>query len=72
VQVVAVACAGYLLAAGVVVVDTFTAVNPFTPLEAPPITLLLAGAGLLSLLVPAGLTLAVLHRAQPVAGLEHP
>jgi hypothetical protein len=70
--VILLACVGYFLAAGVVVVDTFVAVSPLAPLEAPLITSLLAGAGLLSLLTASGMTLVALRRAPAVPGLEHP
>jgi hypothetical protein len=72
VRVILLACAGYFLAAGVVVVDTFVAVDPLAPLKAPLITSLLAGAGLLSLFAASAWTLAALRRASPVPGLEHP
>jgi hypothetical protein len=65
VRVVALACLGYALAAGVVVVDTFIAVRPLAPLHAPVVNSVLAGAGLASLLAAGGLTLAALARRTP-------
>ncbi len=70
-RVMGVACSGYVLAAGIVVVDAVGAVSPLVELQAPHATSLLAAAGLLLLLTAAGLTLAGLVRAPLVAGFEH-
>ncbi|HEV7663796.1 MAG TPA: hypothetical protein VGQ62_09700, partial [Chloroflexota bacterium] len=72
VKVIALACVGYVLAAGVVVVETFTAVNPFAPVQGPLIMSLLTGAGLLSLLTAAGLAIAGVRRAQWIPVLDQP
>jgi hypothetical protein len=69
IRVIALACLGYFLAAGVVVVDTFVAVNPLALTQAPLIDTTLAGAGMLLLLTAIGLTLAGLRRTPLAAGL---
>jgi hypothetical protein len=71
-RVLAVACFGYLLAAGIVVVDTFMAVNPAAPLEAPLINTVLAAAGIACLLGAWGRALVAVHRNPGPTGLEHP
>lgn len=72
IRVIALACTGYLLAAGVVVIDTFTAVDPLVPLEAPLINTLLTAGGILALITAACLVLTRLRRSPPVIGLRHP
>jgi len=62
VRVVALACLGYFLAAGVVVVDTFVAVDPLALTSAPLIATTLAAAGVLVLLTAVGVTVAGLRR----------
>jgi hypothetical protein len=71
VRIVALGCAGYCLAAGVVVVDTFIAVDPLAPLDAPLITSVLAGGGILALLSAGVLTLHGLRTAPARTGIEH-
>jgi hypothetical protein len=71
VRIVALGAAGYLLAAGVVVVDTFVSINPLAPLDAPLITTVLTVGGIISLLTAGIRTLARLWREAPAAGLEH-
>lgn len=60
--VVLLGCAGYLLTAGVVVVDTFIAVNPIAPQTAPVLTTVLSAGGLAALLTAGVLTIAAVAR----------
>lgn len=70
-RVVVLACAGYFLAAGVVVVDTFVAVDPLALTTAPLIDTALAAAGLLCLLGAGGQALLGLRRTPlPGSGLS--
>ena len=57
VRVVTLACAAYVLAAGTVVVDVFTAINPLSLRGAPLVNTLLGVAGALGLLIAYTLTL---------------
>lgn len=73
VRVVALGCAGYLLAAGIVVVDTFIAVNPLAPWSAPVVNTVLAAGATAALLAAGALTVAgVLRSPVPLDGLRHP
>jgi hypothetical protein len=69
VRVVTLACLGYGLAAGVVVVDTFVAVNPLALTQSPLIDTTLAAGGIIALLAAYGMALAGLRRAPLAAGL---
>ncbi len=71
VRIVALGCIGYGLAAGVVVVDTFIAVNPLAPLNAPLITSVLAGGGIVALLAAGVLAVRGLLTQPARAGIEH-
>jgi hypothetical protein len=71
VRIVALGCLGYGLAAGVVVVDTFIAVNPLAPLNAPLITSVLAGGGIVALLAAGVLAVRGLLTRPARAGIEH-
>lgn len=70
VRVVGLGCLAYLLAAGVVVVDTFTSVDPLAPLNAPIINTVLAVGGIIGLLTAGIRTLRQLPRQPFGAGLE--
>ena len=69
-RVVGLGCLAYLLAAGVVVVDTFTSVDPLAPLNAPIINTVLTVGGIVGLLTAGLRTLLKLNGKPPVAGLE--
>jgi hypothetical protein len=71
VRIVALACVGYGLAAGVVVVDTFIAVNPLAPLNAPLITSILAGGGIVALVTAGVLAVRGLVTTPARVGIEH-
>lgn len=71
-RTLALACTGYLLAAFTVVVDTFMAVNPLAPLNAPLINTVLAAGGVVCLLAAGARTLLALRRTPGPAGLTHP
>ncbi len=69
-RVVGLGCLAYLLAAGVVVIDTFTSVDPLAPLNAPVINTVLTVGGIVGLLA-AGIGTLRRLSVQPLdAGLE--
>jgi hypothetical protein len=70
VRAVVLACAGYLLTAGVVVADTFLEIRPLALFTAPPANSLLAGAGLVALLTVAGWIVCRLVHSRTGPGLE--
>ena len=69
VRIVALACLGYFLAAGVVVVDTFVAVDPLALTQAPVIDTTLAAAGIVALLTAYGMAGRGLLRTPTSSGL---
>jgi hypothetical protein len=67
---VALACLGYLLAAGVVVVESFIGINPIAPLQAPAIANAMVAAGVTSLLAAGITTVHGLIRSFADTGIE--
>lgn len=70
-QIVVVACLSYLLAAGVVVSESLTGIDPLSVLAAPIVATALGVAGTITLLAAAAISIAGLIRSPAPAGLEH-
>lgn len=71
-QVVALACLGYLLAAGVIVSEALAGIDPLVLHAAPLVGTALGAAGTICLLAAGAIGLAGLLRSPAIAGIEHP
>lgn len=71
-RIVALACAGYLLSAGVVIIESLAAINPLALGNAPLVGSVLGTAGALNLVAAGAIGVVGLFRSPAATGVEHP